>query len=321
MIAILLATFNGSDFIVEQLQSITSQNESKWELIIRDDSSRDQTRKLIKDFASYDDRIMLLDATEQLGCLRNFERLMEIASNRDHQYVTFADQDDVWDIEKLSDQLKLMQSLEKKYPNSPILIHSDMQVVDKALSLVHPSFMQYQGIRHEADESLKVLLSQNFVTGCTVMVNRQLLDIALPIPEEALMHDWWLALCAAAFGKIAYIDKPLVKYRQHGCNQVGAKSIRDHLDPFRTNWYQHWYKGKEKLLQSIAQAQKLAQRIRKYDLDNPDLCLINVYVSLLELSPLKRINKLRQIGVHAQSRIRHILLLSRLLTLSGVRSE
>jgi len=157
------------------------------------------------------------------------------------------------------------------------------------------------------------LLTQNFVTGCTVLVNRRLLDIALPIPEEALMHDWWLALCAAVFGHIGFVDKPLVKYRQHGNNEVGAKHFGDFLNPMTGKWKNRWYEGRENLFQSMKQAQALADRIREHDPDNPNLALVEEYASLYGMSPVKRIQRLHDLGVHAQSGVRQMLLLSRLL--------
>jgi len=214
--------------------------------------------------------------------------------------------------DKLSVQMETMLRLEHEFPAMPLLVYSDMSVVDASLKMIAPSFMNYQSIQHEYNP-IPILLAQNFVTGCTVMVNRKLLDIALPIPEEALMHDWWLALCAAVFGHIGFIDKPLVKYRQHGNNEVGAKHIGNFLNPMTGKWKEHWLEGRENLFNSMKQAQVLAERIRQHDPKNPNLALVEGYASLLGLSPFLRIRKLHQLGVHAQSNVRQMLLLSRLL--------
>jgi len=69
------------------------------------------------------------------------------------------------------------------------------------------------------------VITQNYVTGCAMLINRSLLKMSLPIPSEAIMHDWWIALIASAYGKTFQIYQPLVKYRQHGTNEVGAKIL------------------------------------------------------------------------------------------------
>lgn len=311
---ILLAVYNGSPFLARQLDSILAQQNVQWQLMIRDDASQDETEKIISGFSRHNHRISLLKgSTKNGGAKANFSFLMAEAVQIPHGYFAFSDQDDVWAANKLSEQLEVMRRVEPQCPGMPVLIHSDLEVVDASLHSIAPSLMQYQDIKHEASNPLNVLLAQNFVTGCTMVFNRPLLDIALPIPDEALMHDWWLALCASACGKIEYIDKPLVKYRQHGSNEVGAKGIKSRLNPFRTNWRKHWLKGRNNLLRSMKQAKALADRIREHDPENPHLALVEAYASLLDMSPWQRIRRLHDLGVHAQSKTRQALLLSRLL--------
>lgn len=85
------------------------------------------------------------------------------------------------------------------------------------------SLWRYQLSDPERGCRLNRLLMQNVATGCTVMINRPLLELALPIPDAAIMHDWWLALVAAAFGKIGTVHEATVLYRQHGGNDTGAR--------------------------------------------------------------------------------------------------
>jgi len=154
-----------------------------------------------------------------------------------------------------------------------------------------------------------------------MMVNRKLLDIALPIPEDALMHDWWLALCATVFGHMGYIDEQLVKYRQHGGNEVGAKHFNDFLNPISGGWRKRWQEGRDNLFQTMKQAQALAERIREYDPVNPHLPMVEAYASLQYDNPMRRIKKIKQLGIHAQSSARHMLLLSRLLLSQKVEHD
>ena len=313
-VSILLATYNGQPYLSEQLESIFQQTCSDFWLYVRDDHSSDETIKIIAHYFDAPERIRVHDSLGRLGLVGNFSRLLEAACQDRGEYFLLGDQDDVWYPNKLADQLLLMQVLEEKYPGQPLLIHSDMEVVDSSLNQIHPSFMEYQNIRNEDRESLKVLLTQNFVTGCTVLVNRRLLDIALPIPGDALTHDWWLALCAVTFGHIGYIDRPLLRYRQHGSNEIGAKSIRNHLNPLKVNWWKHWLKGRNHLLQSMGQAHALAERIKEHDPENENLKLIGSYASLLTLPWWQRIRQLKRDNIHYQSRLRHCLMLSRLLS-------
>ena len=134
------------------------------------------------------------------------------------------DQDDIWAKEKLEIQMSEMLCAEQKFPDSPVLIHSDLKVVDESKSVIAESFIKYQGLEIKRNTFTNVVIS-NLVTGCTSLFNEELARIALPIPNSAIMHDWWLALTASAFGEVVFIDIPLVEYRQHENNTIGAKEF------------------------------------------------------------------------------------------------
>jgi glycosyltransferase involved in cell wall biosynthesis len=321
-VSIILASYNGEYFLQQQIESILGQVNSNWDLIIQDDGSSDHSYDILKSLTSKDVRISTIRKnTSNKGVLGNFHSLMVQAHRSSCRYITFSDQDDVWNPDKLADQTTLMDEMESLYPGQPVLIHSDMEVVDAGLGSIHRSFMKYQNIHNECTAPLKVLLAQNFVTGCTVMINQPLLEIALPVPNDALMHDWWLALCAATFGHIGYIDKPLVKYRQHGKNEIGAKYSYDFINPFTAKWTKCWSAGRNNLFQSMKQAQALADRVREHNPGNSDLPLIEKYASLVNISPAQRIRRIRELGIHAQSNIRQGLLLSRLLLTPQAQNE
>jgi len=243
-ISIALGVYNGAHYLEQQVASYFSQNFHRWNLLARDDHSQDNSLHVLKCMVVNNDRITLVqEGLGNQGVTTNFGTLLEEGMRSACQYVALSDQDDVWGQDKLSEQLSLMRQVEEKHPGKPVLVYSDLEVVNESLNLIAPSYMKYQGIKHETSNPLRVLLAQNFVTGCTILVNRQLLEIALPIPEEAVIHDWWLALCAATFGEIAYVNKPLVKYRQHGNNEVGAKSLLNLLNPFKNNYFKFWCQG------------------------------------------------------------------------------
>jgi glycosyltransferase involved in cell wall biosynthesis len=317
-ICILLAVYNGAAHIAPQLDSILAQDHTNWELFIRDDGSSDGSQTILQAYAKRDPRILLIRDNEQnKGARGNFSLLMKKAFRTSAHYFAFSDQDDVWRPEKLSAQIKLLCRTEKTCPAVPVLVHSDMEVVGENLVSIAPSFMKYQGIRHTDSDGLRVLLIQNFITGCTVMVNRKMLDIALPVPESALMHDWWLGLCAASMGVIRFIDKPLVMYRQHDSNAVGAKSVSLFLHPKMTTWCVAWLSGLANLRQSVCQARSLAHRIMKHDRSSQHLFLVETYASLADMPPLTRVMAVMQKKILPQTPLRQILTVSRLVFLTG----
>ena len=224
-IDILLATYNGAAFLNQQLGSIESQTHRNWRLIVRDDGSTDKTPEIIEAFrARHPDKVVVLrDEDGNLGLVRNFSRLMEHAGA---DYVAFCDQDDVWKPEKLEHSLQKMRALEAKHgPEGPLLVFTDLTVVDEDLQVVHPSFWRYQGVRPKRCNALIRLLLLNVVTGCTALMNRPLVEKSMPIPGGAVVHDWWVALVAAVFGAAGYIVQPTVLYRQHGKNISGARDV------------------------------------------------------------------------------------------------
>jgi glycosyltransferase involved in cell wall biosynthesis len=234
---ILLATYNGEEYLPSQLKSLQSQTLSDWTLLVRDDGSIDCTVAVIREFEQQDARIRLVsDTLGNLGSNRSFLHLLRLAVASGAQYVWFCDQDDVWLECKLSDQLEHIKLLEHKHGvDLPLLVYSDLEVVDANLRTIAQSFMSFQGLRPVPTErALALLLNQNLVTGCALLMNRALCVYALPIQIEGiLMHDWWVALVAASTGRVEYMPKTLLRYRQHGRNQVGAKgySLRWILAP------------------------------------------------------------------------------------------
>jgi hypothetical protein len=135
----------------------------------------------------------------------------------------FCDQDDTWFVDKLEKQITAMLAAESEQSDCmALLIHSDLEVVSEQNTVIARSLISYQGLEIERNSFPNLAIS-NLVTGCTTLINEALAEKALPIPENAIMHDWWLALVATAFGRLVYLDVPLVHYRQHGNNTIGAK--------------------------------------------------------------------------------------------------
>jgi len=220
---ILMATFNGSKYLQEQIDSILQQTYHNWQLIINDDGSIDETLSIIKKYIDkYQEKIFFLENNDKKsGVINNFNSLL---SSSTENYFMFSDQDDIWLKNKIELTLNKMRILEARFGSDiPILIHTDMKVVDENLNTLSDSFWRYQQLKPEKGLRLNRLLVQNITSGNTVMINKSLRDMAIPIPDDAVMHDWWLGLVAVVFGKIGYINIPTVLYRQHSINVVGAK--------------------------------------------------------------------------------------------------
>ena len=139
--------------------------------------------------------------------------------------MALADQDDQWLPEKLESSLTLLKQLEQIHGvEMPLMVHSDLALIDSDGTPLGCSYLQRQRL-DPSRTGLDDLVLTNVVTGCSVLLNRALLQKALPIPAEALMHDWWLALVASANGVIGFLPEPAVLYRQHGSNVLGAQGI------------------------------------------------------------------------------------------------
>jgi glycosyltransferase involved in cell wall biosynthesis len=220
-----MATYNGEPFLKQQLDSILAQSNQDWQLLIRDDGSDDNTVRIIEDYASrLPDKIRLIkDNGIRLGASLNFGKLLEYA---DTEYIMFSDQDDVWLQNKIELTLNAMKAAEQIYPHKPILIHTDLQVMDSELNTIAKSLWNYQKLFPEAGDDLNRVMACNIVTGCTVMINKKARDVSIPVPDEAIMYDWWLALNVCRHGKIIYVSIPSVLYRQHSRNRLGAQKAR-----------------------------------------------------------------------------------------------
>jgi rhamnosyltransferase len=260
---IVLSSYNGVCYLAEQLESIRAQTYEDWTLLVRDDASSDATADIVESFANRDRRIVpLRDGRGNLGPAVSFGALLERAAETGARYIALADQDDVWQPHKLASELRVLWAREAEVGDTvPLLVHSDLTVVQRDLRLVHPSFLALQGLDREVASPLATLLVQNFVTGCTVVLNRALLRTALPLPRHVVMHDWWLALCAAAVGELLYLPEATLLYRQHDANAVGARGFRQALiDSLRRPWV--WWRGSNLLLAAaLQQACALARRL------------------------------------------------------------
>jgi glycosyltransferase involved in cell wall biosynthesis len=221
-IDILLATYDGAAYLPEQLDSLFAQTYQNWRIVARDDGSTDGTREILARYSAAHPGRMVIVAQDgrRLGASGSFAALLGLS---EAPYVMFCDQDDVWLPDKVALTLAAMRDLERARGElTPLLVNTDLKVVDQRLAVLDESFWRFQRIHPQRLTRLSRVLMQNFATGCTVMINRPLMTLAGPVPAEAIMHDWWLALVATAFGKASPIRRATVLYRQHERNDIGA---------------------------------------------------------------------------------------------------
>lgn len=232
-VTILLAAYKGNEWVGRQIESILAQDCDDWQLILSDDG--EETAKTLEAYARrYPNKITHYRSGRRFGSAKaHFLHLL--AQYQDSPYLMFADQDDVWHPDKVRLTLEAMQRAEEEErlredwnrEQMPVLVHTDLRVVDGELEEISPSFMDFSRLNGYRT-GFRELLVQNQVTGCTVMINRPLARLAAKAKdtEPYLMHDHFLALLAAAFGKCVFLEEATMDYCQHGDNCVGAKNVR-----------------------------------------------------------------------------------------------
>ena len=223
-VEILMATYNGSKYIAEQIDSILNQSYENYHLMISDDESTDDTVEIIDNYVSkYPSKITRVVSNMHFGNAR--DHFFWLMKKCNEEYIMFSDQDDVWNKDKIEVSMNELLKLESKNTkDTPVLVFTDQTVVDSNLNIISTSMMTYQK-QDTKSIDYKKLLFQNIVTGCTVCTNKALVELSLQFKDSnsIIMHDWWLAIVASRFGKVSYLNQSTMLYRQHVGNSVGAK--------------------------------------------------------------------------------------------------
>ena len=284
-IDILLGTYNGERFLDEQIESIFEQDYGNFKLIIRDDGSVDETLNIISKWKGlYPQKIEVIeDELGNLGPIQNFGLLMQ---NTDAQYICFSDQDDKWLPHKLSDQLTAIKKIEEDNPQTPVMVYSDMLLCDKDMKIQCPSLMENDRLNTWENKPNRLLI-QNVPYACSTIINRSLLELALPIDQRALMHDHWLALISSMLGKLWFLDKALLYHRIHGLNASRGGSVHKKevsnkmIDKLNNSNFNLYLKKQATQAQAILEQyhSKLSQQQKDMLLD---------FIALSETSGIKR---------------------------------
>jgi len=226
-ISIAICTYNGAEFLPAQLQSIMAQSRPPDEIVICDDASTDKTRTLLEDFAAESSIPVTLHFNEQnLGSIKNFERAITLCTG---DVIALSDQDDAW----RNDKLERFETVLNSSPTAG-LVFSDADIVDEKLKPLNRRMWDEVGFDiHkrklvQMGRALEVLITGWTVTGATMAFRSRFVKLSLPIPDEiAMIHDGWIALTIAAVADVVALDDPLVHYRQHARQQIGAPARKE----------------------------------------------------------------------------------------------
>jgi glycosyltransferase involved in cell wall biosynthesis len=245
----------------------------------------------------------------RLGVNGNFVRLLESA---DGPYFMFCDQDDVWLPRKIEKSMDRMRSLKRQVPpGTPLLVYADLIPVDSKLHALDTSMWRYGLHNPDCGKRINRLVVQNMVFGCVILMNDALKQAALPLPPEAECYDWWFALVAASLGRSDYVREPLLLYRLHGRNAVGA-----------TRWAVPYILGKLRrffdpkgLTAALERSQRQADALlRRYEgrLSLAQREVLHAYATLRQRGFLSRRSTLLRHGLLKTGLIRNVGLLARI---------
>lgn len=204
-VSVVLCTYNGGLYLVEQLDSILNQTLLPTEIIVCDDGSSDQTVSILKEFSLKNPILKLYLNTHRLGFNRNFQQALSLAN---FEYIAISDQDDVWVNTKLE---HLVAGFEKE---SSVVYCDSVRFNGSLINSSKPT----KGYRRVLGTDVKRLFLYNTVSGHAMMIRKDFLSKVLPFPENGY-YDWWIAMVACCNGGLSYVDEVLVYQRVHGNNQ------------------------------------------------------------------------------------------------------
>lgn len=274
--AILMATYNSTRFLDDQLASIAAQTDRDFRMVVADDNSSDNTYDMIEQFGNAQgiDISIRRNVPGNAGAKKNFATLL---AENTADYVFLCDHDDIWNPTKIAEMKAAMQAAEREVgPDVPVLVFSDLQVVDDQNREIASSFWAYSNLDPTTTQHFDKSLINAVVVGCATMMNKALVDMASPVPKDCAMHDWWCHLVAAAFGRVVVLETPLVQYRQHGSN-VSGSSDRRLGAIMRSGSKAAWVR--RGLDRRYLQAQAFLDRFET-KLKDPDLAAVRAFVGM-----------------------------------------
>lgn len=271
-VAILLATYNGEQYLEEQLESLRTQTHQNFICYIHDDGSADSTQAIVESYCNnHHDHFIYMGSSQTGGAKFNF---MYMLRNVKADYYMFCDQDDVWLPEKIEKTYRLMRQTEDENASQcPTCVFTDAMVVDEKLSIINGSFYTYSGTVKPNSMELCDLIYRNLAPGCTLLINSHLRKKALMIDDIKMirMHDWFLTLIAASEGKLVRISEPLLYYRQHEHNAIGAHKDKTKIEKVESFLrIKKWVAKKNQFFDGVECQAKAVLAVLEMDHNIPD---------------------------------------------------
>ena len=212
-VLVLLSTYNGQEYLGEQLESILTQKVEHLDILIRDDGSTDNTIAIIKEYMIKNENIFFYTGENLKSCRSFFDLISKASDNYD--YYAFADQDDYWLPDKLS---KAIEKLDTVKEGKVALYCSNVITTDENLDPIKTVCS-----KKEIKINFKNAVFENIVIGCSCVINNELfLLIKQHIPDRCYMHDWWCYIVASYYGEVIYDYNSYILYRQHTGNVLGT---------------------------------------------------------------------------------------------------
>ncbi len=227
-VEVCMTTYNGINYVKEQVLSIVKQLKEDDCLSIVDDGSTDGTLEYLMELASLDSRINLYQHHRQ-GVVFNIEFLLKKAQA---SYIFLSDQDDIWD----SDKVDIILNYFQQHPNIDVVM-TDLRVINHINELMYPSFCYERQCRLGFWPNLL----KNSYIGCAMAFRKEALDYILPFPKQIPMHDWWIGLIASKYAKMDILFRTTMSYRRHEDNVSEWRSTTPWSQRFLWRWY--LYKG------------------------------------------------------------------------------
>jgi glycosyltransferase involved in cell wall biosynthesis len=219
IVSVVLTSYNSELYIRDQIDSILNQSYVKFELLIVDDFSQDNTRNIICEYAEKDPRVNFLFNEKNCGCTASFSKGIE---NSKGEFILLSDHDDVWQENKIECLLTEI--------NDAVLVYSDCNIIDSSGIVTSNSYKEQNkliGMDSSNKNIIPICAFNSFILGCSIMFQRQLVDYILPITDDSYNHDKWIVFIASCVGKIKFIDEKLFSYRVHGNNLSKNSNVKE----------------------------------------------------------------------------------------------
>lgn len=213
LVSIAMASYNGERFIKEQLDSILNQTYPNIELVIVDDCSKDETITIIKKYQSNFSNIKLFQNEINSGVTKTFEKAIQESKG---DFIAISDQDDIWELNKIEILMNEIGNYDAVYSNS-LLVDANGNSLNKSFTTI----MNMKTYTCGAP-----FLLSNSVPGHTILMKKAFVKKILPFPKD-MLFDLWIGFCAAGNNGIKFVDKTLVKYRQHESNTIGTRDSKN----------------------------------------------------------------------------------------------